>query len=107
MKRVKTFEKYLVENGLLFEINRKVLHPLGLALVIDVDRDNRKWLRVDGLLSVEGDPDGFLYPDDTFRENQRIYKTYLDKEGQERLDTRKERLGFLVQGEQDDEEVSD
>ncbi len=35
---------YLIESGLLFEINRQLLHPLGLALSVQVDaRGNKNW----------------------------------------------------------------
>jgi hypothetical protein len=104
MKWVKQFPKYLVENGLLFEINRKVLHPLGMELVVDVDYENRKWLRVDRLEYVENDPEGILYDEETLRANQKAYQRYLDEEGQGKLDARKGKLGFIVQGESDESE---
>lgn len=31
--------KYLLDTGLLGEINRRVLHPLGLAIIINVEDD--------------------------------------------------------------------
>ena len=104
MKWIKQFPKFLVEKGFLFEINRKVLHPLGMELVVDVDYENRKWLRVDRLEYVEHDPEGILYDDETFRANQKVYQRYLDEEGQAKLDARKEKLGFIVQGESDESE---
>lgn len=102
MKRIKYFPKFLVENGLLFEINRKVLHPLGMELVVDLDPENRQWLRVDRLECVENDPEGLLYSEEAFKTNKKIYKRFLDNEGQEKLNSRKKLLGFIVQGEEDD-----
>lgn len=38
MKRIPA-AKFLVDTGLLFEINRKVLHPLGFALEVEVSHN--------------------------------------------------------------------
>lgn len=37
MKRKYTTPKELLDSGIIFEINRRVLHPLGLALAVEVD----------------------------------------------------------------------
>jgi hypothetical protein len=101
VKRIKGFARYMVDNGLLFEINRKVLHPLGLALVADVDYDNPKYLRLDGLYKID-DPEGFQYDPETFDVNKETFQKFLDKEGNGRLASRKRILGYIIQGETDD-----
>jgi len=103
MKRIKGFARYMVDNGLLFEINRQVLHPLGLALVADVDYDNPKYLRLDGLYKTD-DAEGVLYDPETFETNQKVYQTFLDKEGRGKLSNRKRILGYIIQGEEQSDE---
>jgi len=95
---IKNWTRYLVEKGLLFEINRKVLHPLGLALAADVDYNNRTKIKLTHLYDAESD-DGFLYDDETYKENKAIFDLYMKDEGQDKLDKRKKALGFIVQGE--------
>ena len=39
IKKIKESAEFLVDSGLLFEINRKILHPLGLAIEVVVEDD--------------------------------------------------------------------
>jgi len=100
MKAVKSFPRYLIDKGLIFQINKEVLHKFGLALVVDIDPNNKKQLAITALLETE-DPEGFLYETDAYNVGQQNYERFLKKEGQEKLDARKEKYGFLVQ-ESDD-----
>jgi hypothetical protein len=93
---VKNFARFLVDNGLVFEINRQVLHPLGLAMIVDVDRNNRKQLGVTALAETE-DETGFLYDEEAFVVGMEKYTKFLKVAGQERLDARKAKYGFVVQ----------
>jgi hypothetical protein len=94
---VKQFQRFLVDNGLIFEINRKVLHPLGLAMVIDVDYKNRKQLSITALEETE-DVEGFLYDPESLELGTDKYKRFLEKKGgQERLDARQAKYGFIEQ----------
>ena len=103
MKRIKGYARYMVDNGLLFEINRQVLHPLGLTLVADVDYDNPKYLRLDGLYKTD-EPEGVQYDPETFATNQKVFQTFLDKEGSGKLANRKRILGYIVQDEEQSDE---
>lgn len=100
MEYIKSFPKYLINNGLIFEINRKVLHPIGLALVVDVDYKNRNKLSITGLVETE-DREGFLYDSDGFKVGSEKYEKFLKKVGQERLDHRFAKYGFLEQDKED------
>lgn len=98
---VKQFQKFLVDNGLIFEINRKVLHPLGLAMVVDIDPKSRKNLAITSLEETE-DPEGFLYDPEGFEIGTDKYKRFLEKRGgQERLDARNAKYGFIEQDKED------
>jgi len=98
MKKVDKHVRFMVDNGLVFEINRKVLHPLGLSLDIGIHPDNSKWLAIKGLLSVEdGDEEGFIFDGETFNVGADRYKMYLAKEGQKKLDDRERSIGYVIQ----------
>jgi hypothetical protein len=92
----KSYGKFLIDKGLVFEINRKVLHPLGLALIIDLDPQNKKRLIITGILETQ-DQEGFLYDDETFAVGDKKYNQYLKEEGNDRLEFRKNKLNFIEQ----------
>jgi hypothetical protein len=96
MKKIKNFQRYLIDNGLVFEINRRVLHPLGLSLVVDVAYDNRKNLAIVGLDQTD-DAEGFLYDEETFKVGEDKYQNFLKKEGSQKVQLRQETLGFIFQ----------
>lgn len=102
MKKIDNSARYLLDNGLIFEINRKVLHPLGLALIVDIDPDNSRWVTIKGLVSVEDDDEeGFVFDDETFKDGSRKYELFLLKEGQKKLNAREKKLGFIIQTEKE------
>ena len=99
MSAIKSFPRFLVDNGLIFEINRKVLHPLGLAMIVDVDSKGRggtRKLAITALVETE-DPEGWLYDKDGFEVGLQNFEAFLEKVGQERLEARKEKYGFIIQ----------
>ena len=52
-----------VELGVLQELNRKFLHPLGLALAVQVDKENGT-ATLDGIWDAREDPEGWIFVDD-------------------------------------------
>ena len=46
--------------GILQEINRQFLHPIGLALAVGVD-DSGRAVAIAGILDNRDDPEGFIY----------------------------------------------
>ena len=100
MPKIDSFPRFMLDNGLVFEINRKVLHPLGLAMVVDVDFKNRKKLAITALVQTD-DPEGFLYDPEGFEIGKEKYENFLLKEGQERLDARQAKYGFIEQDRED------
>lgn len=95
-KYIKNEGKFLVENGLLFRINQQILHPLGLALVIDTEPENRRKVSIRGVLETDDD-EGWLYDPETFEEGLKKYEQFMKTKGQERIDLRKSALGFIIQ----------
>lgn len=100
-----TYTKFLLDNGLIFEINRRVLHPFGLALVVDIDRENRRQLAITALAETE-DPEGFLYDAEAFGVGIEKFEKFLRKTGQARLDSRKEKLGFIEQEKENEQDIT-
>jgi hypothetical protein len=84
---------FLHRTGLLFEINRAVLHPLGLALGL-WQNDDGAFAGFAGLVDHRDDPEGMAYSDETLRsglERLRAFGVTAIREERAR------RLGFIVQ----------
>jgi hypothetical protein len=88
----------MVDNGLVFEINRKVLHPLGLALIADVAPDNRRSLAITALLETS-DEEGFLYDEESLEDNENKFEKFMRTKGSARIEARQSKLGFVIQGD--------
>jgi hypothetical protein len=86
---------FLLDSGLLFEINRRVLHPLGLALEVSDDR-------ISGIWDCRSDPEGIYFDDETFEAGVRKLKAYMNERGTKAIVTRTACLGYKVQGDLDD-----
>lgn len=101
--------KFLRENGLLFEINRQVLHPLGLALeiVVEIDDDTGEETGVvsmGGMWDYRMDHEGIFFAPESFKSGEAKYNAYIRRRGGRMMESRKEQLGFVVQTEAGDEE---
>ena len=90
--------KYLTGNeirelGIVMEVNRRILHPLGLALEYEVPTgDNPAVLRVQ---DHRDDPEGVYFGDLTAADAERA--AALTVAMQERSLARERALGFIVQ----------
>ena len=98
--------EFLLDSGLLFEINRRVLHPYGVAIAVEVpDEDEEepevvlKKARI-CLWDCTDDPEGILFSDKTFAEGDAKMRAYAEA-NKSRVELRKEKLGFLIQEEAD------
>lgn len=80
------------EEGYLQELNRRFLHPLGLALEVEVEDDGTR--RLGGVWDYRGDPEGIAYGPDTMSEDKarNVEQQFLD-----RAEARTQALGFFVQ----------
>jgi len=88
--------KDLLDSGLLFEINRTVLHPLGISLGIDVDEITGEVGRL-GLRQID-DKEGMIFSDEQIKEC--VVKISLFRtrpENIERYHLRRKALGYVVQ----------
>ena len=80
--------------GLLQEVNRRLLHPLGLALAVAV-ADEDGTVRLDSILDWRDDPEGVIFGDvdDDF-----VAKALaVDDMWKQREPARRQALGYMVQ----------
>lgn len=87
------------ESGYLQELNRRFLHPLGLALEIVINDDGLESLG--GIWDYRDDKEGIYYDisnsDSERIENFIAKKNFIDAELEERCKNRKEILGFDIE----------
>lgn len=84
----------LYNTGLLFEINRRVLHPLGLAMSVQVEGDGTVDIAP---LVRTSDPEGIHYWPETLEEGFKKYQAFMKAGGLERMRRREEVLGYIEQ----------
>jgi len=89
--------QFLMDSGMLFEINRQILHPLGLALCVDVDEDTGEVKGFGGLWDARDDPEGIIYEPEPFRAGTLKSSEYREKFGRAAARSRFAALGFLKQ----------
>jgi hypothetical protein len=82
------------EMGLLVELNRTFLHPLGLALAVKIDDDGNQ--KLDGILDCRDDPEGIIYDEDRFpAEKVKKAQEFIESQHKKRYEI----LGYVIQGE--------
>lgn len=93
--------KFLLDSGLLFQINRVVLHPLGLCLGVTLNNDDfdavsedKEVLKIKALQDKGGE---WLFDDLALREGSLKYAKYMAEKGEQRLQKRQQDLGYVVQ----------
>lgn len=90
-----TAEDFLRNSGLLFQINRAIMHPLGLSLSLEIEE------RPDGTtcsfqIHETEEPTGFVFPEAEMLKSLPKYTDFLSQRRQ-RVLTRAKKLGFIVQ----------
>lgn len=86
---IKEFRKI----GLLQEINRQFLHPLGLALEVIVDEEGEEELG--GIWDARDDPEGIIFDD--FDKTHIVKATRVQQIKDDKAKARQERLGYVIQ----------
>jgi len=89
--------RMLHDNGLLFEINRRVLHPLGLALSLNWENDDADGEPKSVALLRTDDPDGVIFTPKTFLEGEAKLLDFIHRVGGHRMAERGALLGFIEQ----------
>lgn len=88
------------DKGYLKELNRRFLHPLGLALEVVID-DETGEEKLGGIWDMRSDPEGIYY-DLQNSSNKRISdfqkaEEFIDNELESRKQRRIENLGFFIE----------
>lgn len=89
--------QFLYDNGLLFEINRQVLHPLGYALRVIVDENTGEAFQLDMVQTSE--QDGIIFGTVSFNEGYVKLEKFMTTVGLDKMERRLETLGYIVQEE--------
>lgn len=85
------------DKGYLQELNRRFLHPLGLALCMTVLED--KVTGIHGIWDYRNDPEGIIFAPEDIDWDQ---AAWFDQEKHKRLKSRFESIGFIIQERGDD-----
>jgi len=85
---------FLLDNGVLFEINRQVLHPLGLQLDLDVTEDGDACRLV--IEDNRDVPDPIYFSAEAFEAGRQKYERYLEEHGRRNLQKRRQ-IGMVIQ----------
>lgn len=80
------------EQGYLHEVNRRFLHPLGLALEVKLDTNGEE--RLGRIWGSREDPEGIYYGADILDPAK---ATKIQSEWDQRVTRREEKLGYMVQ----------
>lgn len=88
--------KDFLDSGLLFEINRTLLHPLGLALGVQVDDETDEAYAID--IRRSDDVEGIIFSEEQMHEGLVKLNMFRAKgENLERYLQRRKALGYIVQ----------
>ena len=85
---------YLLESGLLFEINRTILHPIGLALMVKKDEAGNSSF---GLKDNRDTPSNSLYSKENFKAGHKRLRKFMTVFGHQQLKQRAKKLGWSFQ----------
>ena len=100
MKEIKRIDiKEFRESGYLQEVNRRFLHPLGLALEVVQEHDGTETLG--GIWDDREDSEGIYYDIDNSNDERKSKfqknKEFIDNEFETRNKIRKDILGFDIE----------
>jgi hypothetical protein len=95
LRMVQEPARFLYETGLLYQINRVVLHPFGYALAVSVDKKGVMVLA--GIIDYSDKPHGAAYNVESYNEGRANFKKFWIEVGKRRIDIRKQALGYIQQ----------
>ena len=97
--------KEFLDEGYLREVNRQFFHPLGLALEVLIDEDDKH--TISGIWDYREDPEGMLFGDDLYDDEEKLQKALkIKKDRDDKIHYRHVNLGYGVQFEDKIENTS-
>lgn len=97
MSKPPTVEKpavFLEENGILFEMNRQVLHPLGLELHLTCGEDG-ELARLE-IVDNRDRPEPIFFSSEAFENGRERYQRYMAEQGKRNVQKRRQ-IGMVIQ----------
>ena len=93
-KTKKADAAYLLESGLLFEINRSIMHPVGLAMVVSKDEKGNFILVIkDGRL----EPENLKFNKEVYQRGNDKLIRFMRDFGHGQMERRSKKLGWSSQ----------
>ena len=86
--------EFMLAHGILFEMNRQVLHPLGLELHFHLD-ESGKITGIDLLDNRDG-TEPIAFGPEAYNEGREKYEEYLREHGRRNIQKRRQ-LGMVIQ----------
>lgn len=110
MKEIKKISiKEFRKSGYLQELNRRFLHPLGLALEVFIDDDGNESLS--GIWDYREDKEGIIYDinnsDEERKEKFKKNKEFIDYQFKKKLEERKNKIGYEIESIPNSPEILD
>jgi hypothetical protein len=97
MKFKKMDMNEFIEKGYLQEVNRNFFHPLGLALTLIFERDEKEPSSF-FIWDCRDDPEGFLFDDSVSKQKAfREKAEFIEKEKDAWVEKRSNKLGYFIQ----------
>lgn len=89
--------QFLVDSGLLFEINRSILHQYGLALSVQLcGAEEAAQTVVCQILDARHDPEGWVFEEGTLEHGEQKLQQFI-VDNQDRVSARFAALGYVTQ----------
>ncbi|MNQ93977.1 hypothetical protein D3C85_1094680 [compost metagenome] len=99
LKFVQNPGTFLIDSGLLFKINREILHPLGMALSIDTGEEHEDQVMIK-LWDCRDESEGVLYgveKQDIVALGEAKLEKFMQEFGNAKHDERMKTCGFVIQ----------
>ena len=93
-KRIEMPADFLVDNGILFEMNRQVLHPLGLQLEIEAGADGEMCSLT--IIDNRAVPTPIYFGSEEFESGRERYEAYMAEHGRRNMQKRRQ-IGMVIQ----------
>ncbi len=94
MNKIENPVEFLIDNGILFEINRQILHPLGMQLEIELDESGS--VQDLDLLDNRASDEPIYFSAEEYNEGRQRYENYMDSAGRRNIQKRR-RMGLVIQ----------
>lgn len=99
-KKIENGAEFLLRSGLLFEINRRFLHPLGMALcaIKETYQDGRvEYSFAPYLFDGRLDEEGITYNQEALEGGELTLLEFMESFGMGKMVERQRKLGYVVQ----------